>query len=63
MHIDGIKVFSVTKARDREYLSETINDWIRANPDIEVVEQDVIQSSDWEFHCVSVVLLYRRIEG
>lgn len=55
----GLKVFSATKARDREFLGETITDWIRTHPEYEVFDKIVSQSSDAEFHCLSIVILYR----
>ena len=55
----GVKVFSATKAKDREDLGESINRWLRANADLEVVDRVVTQSSDNEFHCLSVILFYR----
>jgi hypothetical protein len=56
----GVKVFSATKAREREELGETITRWLRANADLEVVDKVVSQSSDDEFHCLSVVFFYRQ---
>lgn len=58
MHVDGVKIFSATKAREREELGETITDWIHRNPGIEIVDKVVTQSSDNEFHCLSVTLFY-----
>ena len=55
----GLKVFSTTLARDREALSERITGWLREHPDLEVVDREVRQSSDKEFHCLSI-LLYDR---
>lgn len=55
----GVKVFSTTLARDREALSERITNWIRGNPQFEVVDQVVRQSSDKEFHCLSILLFFR----
>lgn len=55
----GLKVFSATKAREREFLGETITDWIRTHPEFEVFDKLVSQSSDSEFHCLSIVVLYR----
>ena len=60
MTFTGVKVFSATKARDREELGETITRWLRANADLEVVDKVVSQSSDDEFHCLSFVLFYRQ---
>ncbi len=60
MTFTGVKVFSATKARDREELGETITRWLRANADLEVVDKVVSQSSDDEFHCLSIVFFYRQ---
>jgi hypothetical protein len=53
-----MKLFSATKARDREVLGETVTAWISANPQLEILETIIRQSSDNEFHCVSITLLY-----
>jgi hypothetical protein len=55
----GVKVFSATKAKEREELGETVTRWLRANAELEVVDRVVKQSSDDEFHCLSIVLFYR----
>ena len=55
----GIKVFSTTLARDREQMGETITKWIRDNPNAEIVDKEVTQSSDKEFHCLTITLFYR----
>ena len=55
----GVKVFSATKAKERDELGETINRWIRDHRDLEIVDRTVTQSSDNEFHCLTVVLFYR----
>ena len=60
MTFTGVKVFSATKAKEREELGETITRWLRANPDLEIVDRVVSQSSDDEFHCLSFVLFYRQ---
>jgi hypothetical protein len=54
----GVKVFSATKARDRDQLGEKITDWLRANPGLEIIEKTVRLSSDSEFHCLSIVLFW-----
>jgi hypothetical protein len=56
----GVKVFSATKAKEREELGETITRWLRANAGLEVVDKVVSQSSDDEFHCLSIVFFYRQ---
>jgi len=54
----GVKVFSATMAKDRQHLGEDITDWLRANPGIDVVDKVVTQSSDSEYHCLSVVFFF-----
>ncbi len=56
----GVKVFSTTLARDRETMGETITKWIHDNPQHEIVDRTVTQSSDKEFHCLTVTLFYRQ---
>ena len=55
----GVKVFSATKAKEREELGEIVSRWVKTNPDLEVVDKEISQSSDNEFHCLSIVLFYR----
>ena len=59
MQFTGVKVFSATKAKEREELGEVITRWLKANADLEVVDKVVSQSSDNEFHCLSIVLFYK----
>jgi hypothetical protein len=58
MHFTGVKVFSATKAKEREELGETITRWLKAN-DVELVDKVVKQSSDNEFHCLSIILFFK----
>jgi hypothetical protein len=55
----GVKVFSTTLARDREVMGETIGRWLAENPGLEVVDRLVTQSSDREFHCLTITFFYR----
>jgi hypothetical protein len=57
---DGVKVFSATKAREREELGEVITKWLDEHLDLTVIDQVVSQSSDNEFHCLTVTIFYRR---
>lgn len=52
----AVKVFSTTMARDRELLGERISEWLRAHPELTPVGREVTQSSDQEFHCLTVTL-------
>jgi hypothetical protein len=55
----GVKVFSTTLARDRDGLSDRITGWLREHGDLEIVDKVVMQSSDKEFHCLSILFFYR----
>ncbi|HEX9575279.1 MAG TPA: hypothetical protein VF994_14375 [Myxococcales bacterium] len=55
----GMKIFSTTLARDREQMGETITRWLNDNAGLEVVDKIVTQSSDKEFHCLTITLFYR----
>lgn len=55
----GIKVFSTTLARDREAMGENITKWLKDNQNVEIVDKVVTQSSDKEFHCLTITLFYR----
>jgi hypothetical protein len=59
MQFTGVKVFSATKAKEREDLGENVTRWLRSNSDFEVVDRIVRQSSDNEFHCLTIILFYR----
>lgn len=55
---DGCQTFCATKAREREHLGETVTEWLRKSK-VEVVDKVVTQSSDREFHCLSITLFYK----
>ena len=55
----GVKVFSTTLARDRENMGENITKWLKENSNVDVVDKIVTQSSDKEFHCLTITLFYR----
>ena len=54
----GVKVFSATKARDRDELGENVTRWLRDN-NVQIVDKIVTQSSDHEFHCLTITIFYR----
>jgi hypothetical protein len=58
MQLNGVKVFSATMANQRETLGDRVTDWIRNHPELEIVDKVVSQSSDSEFHCISIVIFY-----
>lgn len=56
-----VKVFSATMLKERDQLGERVSDWIAtpgARP-IEIVDTVVRQSSDSQFHCLSITVFYR----
>ncbi len=55
----GVKVFSATKAKEREELGENVTRWIKSNSDLTIVDKVVSQSSDNEFHCYSLIIFYK----
>ena len=56
---NAVKVFSATLAKKRAALGEEVTARLRRNPDAEVVDKIVTQSSDAEFHCLTITLFYR----
>jgi hypothetical protein len=57
--VTGVKVFSATKAKERGTLGEAVTQWIRVNPKKEIIDKIVTQSSDSEFHCLTITLFYK----
>lgn len=57
---DGVKVFSATKALERDALGEKITAWLDRHHDYTVVDTVICQSSDNEFHCLTITVFYRR---
>ncbi len=56
---NGVKVFSATMMRDREALGEKVTEWLQAHPQREIVDTRVTQSSDAQFHCITITLFYK----
>jgi hypothetical protein len=56
--IKGMKVFTATKAKEREALGEAVTRWLQENPNARVVDKTVTQSSDSQFHCLTITLFY-----
>lgn len=51
------KVFSATRHQDREKLGEVVSEWL-SKQSIMIVDKVVSQSSDSEFHCVTITIWY-----
>lgn len=57
MEWTAVKVFSATLARDRSALGDVVTAWmLETKPTI--VDTVVRQSSDSEFHCLSILVFY-----
>lgn len=60
MNFDGVKVFSASMKRERETLSESVNAWLSEHKDkIDIAGTAVKQSSDNEYHCITIVIFYQ----
>jgi hypothetical protein len=61
MVYDRVKVFSATKVRDRANLDSRVTKFLREfiNSGGVIVDKVVTQSSDREFHCLSIILFLR----
>jgi hypothetical protein len=57
--LSGAKVFSATKARERENLGAVITKCIREHEDVEIIDKIITQSSDREFHCLTLTVFYQ----
>ena len=58
---DGVRVFSATKQKERAVLGETVTRWIESTSDqLEIVDRVVTQSSDNEYHCITITIFYRK---
>ena len=60
MSFTGMKVFSATKAKEREDLGNRVTVWLREHKNLEVTDKIVTQSSDREFHCLTITVFYRQ---
>ena len=55
----AVKVFSATMAVQRNELGERVTAWLHANRGIQIADIVVTQSSDAEYHCVTITVFYR----
>lgn len=58
-----VRVFSATMHKEREFLGETVSDWLAQNRNrIAVDEIRTMQSSDNAFHCVTIVVIAHELD-
>src|SRR5688572_23806397 len=55
---NGVKVFSATKFAERDRLGNVVTQWLAEHPGLDVVDIRVTQSSDAEFHCLTICVFY-----
>ena len=56
---DAVKVFSATKHKERDELGEKITRWLSDREhSVEIVDTVIRQSSDSEYHCLSITIFY-----
>jgi hypothetical protein len=58
VRFNGVKVFCATKYQDRERLGEVVTHWLQERPELVVADVVVTQSSDAEFHCITISVFY-----
>jgi len=58
--VNGVKVFSATRAEERDRLGERMAEWSKIHPKLTILDVHVVQSSDNAYHCLSIVVLYNR---
>lgn len=52
-----VKVFSATMQRDRDALGEKVTAWLRDQRALQVDEIRTLQSSDSQFHCITIIVI------
>lgn len=57
---NGVQVFTSTNREERDRMGERVTDWLRSQTGIKLVDKVVTQSSDSEFHCLTITLFYTR---
>lgn len=59
---NAVKIFSATKAKEREALGESVRHWMSAHQfGSGDVHLEVRQSSDSEFHCLTIAVFYNEV--
>lgn len=55
---NAVKVFTATTAGDRSALGTKLTEWLKSHPDVVLVDRVVRQSSDEQFHCLTIIIFY-----
>lgn len=59
MNFDGMMMLSASKHAEREKMGAEVTAWRQRNPTLEIVDVRTLQSSDSEFHCVTIIIFYK----
>jgi len=59
MDFDGMAMFSVSKHVDREKMGDDVTAWRKRNPTFVITDVRLTQSSDNEYHCVTIAIFYK----
>ncbi len=57
----GLKVFSASKPSERNALGDQITQWLAARRGERVLGWRVLQSSDSDYHCLTIVVIYEPV--
>ena len=60
---NGVKVFTGATEMQRKRLGEVVTDWLGSHHDFHIVDMCVLQTSDREYHCVTITIFYRAPAG
>ena len=58
VRFNGVKIFSATMFADRGVLGDKVTAWLASNPNRTLTDIVVTQSSDAEFHCITISVFY-----
>jgi hypothetical protein len=55
---NGVKVFAATTFVQRQQAGDVVTEWLAAHPSLQVRDIVVGQSSDSEYHCITITVFY-----
>lgn len=59
MDFDGMEIFSASKHEERSRLGQRVTEWRATNSTFVITDVRLTQSSDNEFHCVTIAIFYK----
>lgn len=60
---NGVKVFTGATEMQRKRLGDVVTDWLGSHRELHIVDMCVMQTSDREYHCVTITVFYREPVG